>query len=340
MKIGLRTVKTGIAVGLTMVIAKALQIEYPFFAIVAALIAVQPTVSDSWRVGLNRILGTFIGAIVGVILVSVFPANFVFLGIGTIVLITIMNRLGWNEAINIAAFVLIAIFLDVGVNHISYALHRLFDTFIGISVAVLVNYLIYPPTYDAKVLEGIRDISKNMLLMNLYILDNVEKNKEFDKSIIDERLNLDQVEGAIEEAEKYIKLQVKEEKIKVYGDIKAKELIIIVKLAKENYQHLQHIIGVANKGVNKEVTALVLEDLESIQHQLNNYLGHEGTDFNTDKYFDFKSIMESIKRAKQNIKFNQEINKYPTEEVVKMLVYIYNLEESIAKFNIMANLYL
>lgn len=337
MKIGLRTIKTGIAVGLTMVIAKALQIEYPFFAIVAALIAVQPTVSDSWRVGLNRILGTLIGAVVGVVLVSLFPANFALLGIGTIILITIMNRLGWNEAINIAGVVLIAIFLDVGVNHISYAFHRLVDTFIGISVAVLVNYLIYPPTYDAKVLEGIREISKNMLLMNLYILENVRKDKEFNSNSIDERISLAKVEDAIEEAEKYIKLQVKEEKIKVYGDTKAKELIIIVKIVKENHQHLQHIIGVVNKGVNKEVTSLVLEDLESIQKQLNDYLGYAGTGLAAEKGFDFESIMESIRSAKQKIKFNQEINRYPTEEVVKMLVYIYNLEESIVKLNIMSN---
>lgn len=340
MKIGLRTIKTGIAVGLTMVIAKVFQIEYPFFAIVAALIAVQPTVSDSWKVGLNRILGTFIGAIVGVILVSLFPANFIFLGIGTIILITIMNKLGWNEAINIAAVVLVAIFLDVGVNHINYALHRLFDTFIGISVAVIINYLIYPPTYDAKVLKGIRDISNTMLLMNLNILSEIEKYKSLHTGIIDEELSLDKIEEGISEAEKFIKLQMKEEKIKVYGDIKAKELIIIVKLVEENYQHLQNIIGVVHKGVNQEVTALVLEDLQAIKQQLGNYLGVEGTGINTNNYFNIEAIMESIKRAKQNIKFNEELNKYPTEEVVKMLVYIYNLEESIAKFNIMAKLYL
>ncbi|AOY75356.1 hypothetical protein BJL90_05245 [Clostridium formicaceticum] len=75
MKIGLRTIKTGIAVTVSLVISNMLRIESPFFAAIAAIIAMQPTVSDSWKTGVNRILGTVIGAIVGAIFVALSPGN-------------------------------------------------------------------------------------------------------------------------------------------------------------------------------------------------------------------------------------------------------------------------
>ena len=338
--IGLRTIKTGIAMSLSMFFAKVFDIEYPFFAIVAALIAVQPTVTDSWRVGANRIFGTLIGATVGVIFVSIFPANFIFLGIGVIVLIMIMNKLGWNETINIAAVVLIAIFLNVGGNNISYALNRLFDTFLGISIAVIINYLIFPPTYDAKVLNNIKDISRNILFINQNVIQAILDNEGLDIDELEEKLSLDKIESTLLESERYIMLQVKEEKINVYGNIKAKELLIIIKLVKETYQHLQNIIGVVKKGISQEVIGLVEADMESIKLQLQNLTDVNEEAFSTDAYLDFTSITETIQKAKKQIKLNEDINQYPTEEVVKMLVYIYNLEESIAKFNIITNLYL
>ena len=340
MKIGLRTVKTGIAVSLSMLLAKVFDIEYPFFAIVAALIAIQPTVSDSWRVGANRILGTLIGAIVGVIFVSVFPANFIFLGIGIIVLIMIMNRLHWNEAINIATVVLVAIFLNVGGDNVNYAMHRIFDTFLGISIAVIVNYLIYPPTYDKKILTNIKEVSSSILTINLDIINLLIEDEGISTELLEEKLSLDKVEETLVEAEKYIKLQLKEERIKVYGNMKAKELLIIIGLVKETYQHIQNIIGVLMKGISPVVTVIVIEDLEAIMKQLEEIIEVKEGLFSTDKYLDFISIMDNLKEAKKKIKFNEEINKYPTEEVVKMLVYIYNLEESFAKFNIITNLYL
>jgi|GEM_PF-90252 len=340
MKIGLRTIKTGIAVSLSMLLAKVFDIEYPFFAIVAALIAIQPTVSDSWRVGANRILGTLIGAIVGVLFISAFPANFIFLGIGIIILIMIMNRLGWNEAINIAAVVLVAIFLNAGGDNINYALHRIFDTFLGISIAVAVNYLVYPPTYDKKILTNIKDVSSSILTINLDIINLITENEGISAELLEEKLSLDKVEETLVEAEKYIKLQVKEERIKVYGNMKAKELLIIIGLVKETYQHIQNIIGVLMKGISQEVTGIVIEDLEAIKKQLKEITEIKEGIFSNDEYLDFISIMDNLKDAKKKIKFNEEINKYPTEEVVKMLVYIYNLEESFAKFNVIANLYL
>ncbi len=340
MKIGLRTIKTGIAVSLAMLAAGVFDIQYPFFAIIAALIAVQPTVSDSWRVGANRMLGTLIGAIVGVIFISVFPANSIFLGIGIIILIIIMNRLHWNESINIAAVVLVAIFLNKGGDNVNYALHRLFDTFLGISIAVVINYLVLPPTYDKKVLSNIKDVSSRILSINLDIISLIIGNEEISTQAMDEKLSLEMVEDTLMQSEKYIRLQVKEERIKVYGNMKAKELLIIISLVKETYQQLQNIIGILRKGLSSEVTELVMEDLKEIRHKLMEIAEDKDGLFSTEKHLDFSLILEKLQSAKKKIKFNENINRYPTEEVVKMLVYIYNLEESITKFNIITNLYL
>ncbi|SHH86208.1 FUSC family protein [Clostridium grantii] len=145
-KIGMRNIKTAIAVVLALGISRLMKTEYPFYSAIAAIISMQSSIIESFRVGKNRMLGTIVGAAVGLIFFLISPGNLILSGIGIVVVIYICDSLGWNKAVSIACIVFCVIMTNLsGRNPFFYSISRILDTFIGIIIAVAVNYIIKPP---------------------------------------------------------------------------------------------------------------------------------------------------------------------------------------------------
>ncbi|MBL4936645.1 FUSC family protein [Clostridium sp. YIM B02515] len=145
-KIGMRNIKTAIAVVISMIISKLLNMEYPFYTVIASIISMQSSVEASFKAGRNRMLGTLIGALIGFILSSIMPGNIILIGIGIVAVIYICNIFNWEQSTSIACVVFCAIMINLkGGSPFFYSVNRLVDTFIGITVAVGVNYFIAPP---------------------------------------------------------------------------------------------------------------------------------------------------------------------------------------------------
>lgn len=157
-KLGMRTVKTGISVSLGVLIAQLFSLRSPVFVVIGAIMAMRASVSESFIMGKNRMLGTLIGAVIGLMISSILPQNVLFLGLGIILVIYIHNLFGWKESITLSTIVFSAIFMNTSSNQLAYALNRILDTFVGISVSVLVNYFIASPDKESIFLEGIEDI--------------------------------------------------------------------------------------------------------------------------------------------------------------------------------------
>ncbi len=67
-KIGLRIIKSSAAVFLCFVIYLIRGDGIPFYSAIAAVLCMQPYVSNSRKVAFNRIIGTFIGGIAGMLI--------------------------------------------------------------------------------------------------------------------------------------------------------------------------------------------------------------------------------------------------------------------------------
>lgn len=157
MKIGMRTIKTAISVMLCVIIAKIFKMEYPFYASIAAIISMQSTVIDTFKTGKNRVLGTLVGAGIGLCCALINPGNPFLCFIGIVIVISICNALKWNKSISISGIVFCVIMLNLnGRNPYSYSLNRIIDTVVGIVVAILVNYFISPPRHYNKIREESR----------------------------------------------------------------------------------------------------------------------------------------------------------------------------------------
>ena len=142
--IGLRTIKTGIAVFLAVIVAKIAHFEYPFFMGMTAIIAMDKTMSKSLIMGRNRVLGTLFGAIIGVLLSYIDRCNALLCGIGIILLILICNRLKLQGSITIGGIVMLAIMVHTYKTPIFYGFHRTLDTLVGAFIAFIVNAVIFP----------------------------------------------------------------------------------------------------------------------------------------------------------------------------------------------------
>jgi uncharacterized membrane protein YgaE (UPF0421/DUF939 family) len=156
--IGMRTVKTALSVLLCMV---AYHLVEPFgfttkfdafLACTATVICMQDSLEKSFKSGRNRMAGTGIGALLGMIFlyIDMFFNNdyliIAMIALGVIVLITTCNLLRLSDSIVIGCvvFLIIALEQTVSTPFIS-SVQRLLDTAVGVTVAITVNHLIKRP---------------------------------------------------------------------------------------------------------------------------------------------------------------------------------------------------
>ena len=157
-KIGMRTIKTALAVVVTLFISDLLKLESPFFAAIGAIMALEASVSDSFVSSRNRMFGTIIGSLVAIIIGLLLPNNVLTIGIGIIVVIYICNLFKWKDSIKISAIVLVSILLSFeDKNPVGYAFYRALDTLIGLGIGTLVNYFILPHNVGKKLNQSLKN---------------------------------------------------------------------------------------------------------------------------------------------------------------------------------------
>lgn len=142
--LGLRTVKTGVALALSIFVAQILKMEFPFFVGMTAIISMDKTMTNSMKMGRNRVFGTFLGACIGVCLSYVDRGNPLLCGIGIMILILICNRLKLQGSITIGGIVMIAIMVHTDKTPLFYGFHRTLDTLVGALVSLFVNLVLFP----------------------------------------------------------------------------------------------------------------------------------------------------------------------------------------------------
>ncbi len=154
-KIGMRIVKSAIAVFICFLIYFIRGDGIPFYSAIAAILCMQPYVANSKKVAWNRTIGTIVGGIFGMF-VLVFQKRFIpedliiiqyFLdSICIIPLIYITLLLEKPRASYITCVVFLSITVSHGgdVNPYGFALNRIMDTLLGIFVSLAVNSFHFP----------------------------------------------------------------------------------------------------------------------------------------------------------------------------------------------------
>lgn len=150
--IGMRNVKTGLSVFVCLLLYRWIGRDGYFLACASAIICMQGSIEKSVSSGLNRILGTACGALLGMGLlylnqyVAIHDFTLFTATVGIILYIFFCNVIGKPDAIVIGCVVLLAIVLQqTDQSPFVYAVDRCIDTFSGIFVAILINRFIRSP---------------------------------------------------------------------------------------------------------------------------------------------------------------------------------------------------
>ncbi|MBQ6820223.1 MAG: FUSC family protein [Clostridium sp.] len=150
--IGSRNMKTALSVFLCLILFP----HYTYTAF-AAMLCLQSTVENSFKVGINRLIGTFIGGVLSLILLYIMEylslRNYLpfIVSIGISLAIYICNLVKKPSACPASCTVLMIILLThTSDDSLTYAIHRTIETALGVIVAILINKYVHPPKEEDK----------------------------------------------------------------------------------------------------------------------------------------------------------------------------------------------
>ncbi len=149
-KIGLRAIKTALAVAVCALLSLFFSHEDIFAACVAAVICMERTSQQTINTGINRFLGTMIGGIVGYIALEAVGAlpyyewiRVILLPICVLVVVYICNLINRQPSVSIGCVVVIIILSrlgeSTGSSTLIYVVQRVCDTLLGVLVATVIN---------------------------------------------------------------------------------------------------------------------------------------------------------------------------------------------------------
>lgn len=151
--IGLRNLKTALATSLcALIYFLFLPDRNPAFACIGAIFGMGSNMENSKLHGGNRLFGTIIGGLLGMGLYRVYLIFYPqgghhlllvpLLGVGVVVLI-LLAQIFWVGAVQPGGVVLCIVLFNIGPdNYVSYAIDRMFDTGVGVVLALVINYLL------------------------------------------------------------------------------------------------------------------------------------------------------------------------------------------------------
>ena len=148
--VGMRNIKTALAAAFCALIYYFVG-RSPAFACIGAIFGMGSDMEDSRKNGGNRLFGTLIGGLLGMLLFRLYlfieptgkytlwlvPLTF----IGTVILI-VLCQMFWVGGVQPGGVVLCILLFNTPVeSYVSYALYRILDTTIGVLIAWAVSYV-------------------------------------------------------------------------------------------------------------------------------------------------------------------------------------------------------
>lgn len=164
--IGLRTVKTAVAVLVAMVLVEVYGTSDSklIFAMLGAMTAMRPTFRESLSACVAQLVGVLLGALLGVGLLQLPLPGLVQAGIGIVLVITLYNMLRVPFAPDLPCLIVVLLCVTPDIQPAQYAIGRFWDTFIGLAVGMLINVLVFPYDNSRRVRDTVQSLEREVII--------------------------------------------------------------------------------------------------------------------------------------------------------------------------------
>jgi uncharacterized membrane protein YgaE (UPF0421/DUF939 family) len=133
--------RAAVGAGASIAIARALKLEHPIYAFLAAVIVTDLLPSQSRHLGLRRLLATVLGAACGATLGPMLGAGPWAVGLGVMAAMLLSQFAGARDAAKVAGYICGIVVLDHSAEPWHYAFYRLIETALGVLVAWAISYV-------------------------------------------------------------------------------------------------------------------------------------------------------------------------------------------------------
>ena len=163
--IGLRTTKTTAAIIISMILVYfygTTDSRY-IFAMLGAMAAMENTFQESIEACLTQFIGVLFGALVSLVLLMLPIHSVVQCAIGILLTITMYNILRIRFSPSLPCMLIVIMCTTNGIQPISYASSRFWDTAIGLCVGMLINTLVFPYDNSHRIRATVESLDKEVL---------------------------------------------------------------------------------------------------------------------------------------------------------------------------------
>ena len=135
------SLRAAVAAALSVSIAQWLQLQFPIYAMISAVVVTDLKASETWKLGGPRLAGSVVGAILGALTCAFLRPNAWEAGLAILAAMFLSHLLRLRNSAKVAGYVCGIVLLAFGDHPWEYALHRTIETALGIAMAMLVSLM-------------------------------------------------------------------------------------------------------------------------------------------------------------------------------------------------------
>lgn len=295
--LGSRIVKTTVAVFITASICILIGWP-PVFAVITAIVTLEPTVTDSIKKGIVRFPASAIGSFYAVLFISLFGHSALTYTLAASLTIITCYHLKLHAGLLVATITAVAMVEVVIDNYFLSFFIRLGTTSIGIVVSTLVNMFIFPPKYIKEIETNLNKIYTDLGNSLQFIHDKSKMKK-----------SLTSIKKLIDKTEQLIRYEVDEIHARPFfekEDIGQSNLLEQINHVELIHYHINNLQPIILKN-----TAFSSDQIQTIDQALidltKHFLGEVSVDL-TKHEIALKSLMRMFWRSDHEKEtFNQSL---------------------------------
>lgn len=163
--IGLRTLKTAVAVSVAIVLVEqyGTSAEELLFGVMGAFSAMEPTFKGSVRGCFAQISGIVVAVLLSLLVTMLGLPGDIEAGIGVILVMATYQLLHFKISPVLPCLVLVTICTNPSLNAVGYGLARIWNTALGLGAGMLINMLVFPYDNSKKIQQVMVGLDRDLV---------------------------------------------------------------------------------------------------------------------------------------------------------------------------------